>query len=230
MNELFNTIFANTSSELTVSSAAVTMLAALLFGGAVAYTYRRTQEGEAYQRSLAVTLFMLPMILSVIILFVGSNVARAFSLAGTLSIIRFRSNPGDAKDIGFIFFAIAAGLACGVGYIGVAIIFVALICGANIIYTLSRFGEQPDNVRELKVTIPEDLNFTGVFDDIFEKLTVSHKLRRVKTSNMGSLYQLTYTLELKNPECEKELIDEMRCRNGNLDIVSNCRATVTEEL
>lgn len=85
----------------------------------------------------------------------------------------------------------AAGLACGVGYIGVAIIFTALICGANIIYTLSRFGGQPDNVRDLKVTIPEDLNFTGVFDDIFEKLTVSHKLRRVKTSNMGSLYQLT---------------------------------------
>ena len=85
-------------------------------------------------------------------------------------------------------------------------------------------------MRELKVTIPEDLNFTGVFDDIFEKLTVSHKLRCVKTSNMGSLYQLTYTLELKNPECEKELIDEMRCRNGNLDIVSNCSATVTEEL
>ena len=144
--------------------------------------------------------------------------------------VRFRSSPGSAKEIIGVFTAMAAGLACGVGYIGVAIIFVALICGANIIYTMSRFGEQPDNVRELKVTIPEDLNFTGVFDDIFEKLTVSHKLRRVKTSNMGSLYQLTYTLELKNPECEKELIDEMRCRNGNLDIVSNCRATVTEEL
>lgn len=76
-------------------------------------------------------------------------------------------------------------------------------------------------MRELKVTIPEDLNFTGVFDDIFEKLTVSHKLRRVKTSNMGSLYQLTYTLELKNPECEKELIDEMRCRNGNIELSVN---------
>ena len=173
---------------------------------------------------------LLPFTVQAVIMLVNGNLGTGVAVAGAFSLVRFRSAPGSAKEIIGVFTAMAAGLACGVGYIGVAIIFTALICGANIIYTLSRFGEQPDNVRELKVTIPEDLNFTGVFDDIFEKLTVSHKLRRVKTSNMGSLYQLTYTLELKNPECEKELIDEMRCRNGNLDIVSNCRATVTEEL
>ena len=115
MNELFNTILTNVSADITVGTALITMVCALLFGGAIAFTYQKTQEEAVYQRSLAITLFMLPVILSVIILFVGSNVARAFSLAGTLSIIRFRSNPGDAKDIGYIFFDIAAGLACGVG-------------------------------------------------------------------------------------------------------------------
>ncbi len=115
MNELFNGILTDVSADITPLSALITMLAALLFGGIISFTYKKTQDEALYQRSLAVTLFMLPVILSVIILFVGSNVARAFSLAGTLSIIRFRSAPGDAKDIGFIFFDIAAGLSCGVG-------------------------------------------------------------------------------------------------------------------
>ena len=113
MDELFNSILVDSSTELTVSMAIITILVAVLFGTVIAFTYYKTQE-ENYQRSMAVTLLMLPVILSVIIIFVGSNVARAFSLAGTLSIIRFRSAPGDPKDIGFIFFDIAAGLACGV--------------------------------------------------------------------------------------------------------------------
>jgi len=128
MNNLFNDILANVSSDITVGSAVLTMLISLILGGAIAFTYRKTQNGAAYQQSLAVTLCMLPVILSVIIVFVGSDVARAFSLAGTLSIIRFRSAPGDPKDIGFIFFDIAAGLACGVGLFGYAILFVVLLC------------------------------------------------------------------------------------------------------
>lgn len=116
MDTLFNTILANTSSEITVGSTIITMLAALFLGGIIALTYRLTQDETLYQRSLAVTLFMLPVILAVIILFIGSNIARAFSLAGTLSIIRFRSNPGDSKDIGFIFLILRRGLPAEWGF------------------------------------------------------------------------------------------------------------------
>ena len=131
MDNLFNTILTITASDLTVASAAVTMLISLLLGGAFAFTYYKTQDETAYQRNFAITLFMLPVILSVIIIFVGSNVARAFSLAGTLSIIRFRSAPGDAKDIGFIFFDIAAGVAVGSGLYATA--YCLLLCCARLL-------------------------------------------------------------------------------------------------
>lgn len=219
MNELFNTILTNTSAELTVSSAAVTMLAALLFGGAVAYTYRRTQEGEAYQRSLAVTLFMLPMILSVIILFVGSNVARAFSLAGTLSIIRFRSNPGDAKDIGFIFFAIAAGLACGVGLFAYGALFVAVLCVVLLITERAGMFMPRSVMKNLRITVPEDLNYSAAFDEILDGYTKKYTLAKIRTVDLGSLFELSYNLTLAEDADEKQLIDELRTRNGNLTVI-----------
>lgn len=219
MNELFNTILTNTSAELTVSSAAVTMLAALLFGGAVAYTYRRTQEGEAYQRSLAVTLFMLPMILSVIILFVGSNVARAFSLAGTLSIIRFRSNPGDAKDIGFIFFAIAAGLACGVGLFAYGTLFVAVLCIVLLITERAGMFMPRSVMKNLRITVPEDLNYSAAFNEILDRYTKKYTLAKIRTVDLGSLFELSYNLTLAEDADEKQLIDELRTRNGNLTVI-----------
>ena len=141
MDNLFNEILSNVSTEMTVDSAVTTILIAVLMGFAIAFTYFKTQE-KNFQRSLAVTLLMLPAILSVIILFVGSNIARAFSLAGTLSIIRFRSAPGDPKDIGFIFFDIAAGLACGVGLYGYGAIFVVILCTMIIIAEKCRLFEK----------------------------------------------------------------------------------------
>ena len=132
MDNLFNNILKNTSANITVMSALTTMLSAIVFGAVIGYTYYKTQE-ENYQQGMAITLLMLPIILSVIILFIGSNIARAFSLAGTLSMIRFRSAPGDPKDIDFIFFDIAAGLACGVGLYGYGAIFVLILCGIIII-------------------------------------------------------------------------------------------------
>ena len=132
MDNLFNNILTNTSANITVMSALTTMLSAIVFGAVIGYTYYKTQE-ENYQQGMAITLLMLPIILSVIILFIGSNIARAFSLAGTLSMIRFRSAPGDPKDIDFIFFDIAAGLACGVGLYGYGAIFVLILCGIIII-------------------------------------------------------------------------------------------------
>lgn len=219
MDSLFNEILVNVTDTLTFSSAAVTVLAALAFGAAIAFTYKKTQEERFYQRSLAITLLMLPIILSVIILFVGSNVARAFSLAGTLSIIRFRSAPGDAKDIGYIFFDIAAGLACGVGLFGYGAVFVAALCIVMFVVERKRLFAPKAAFKTLRITVPEDLDFSGAFDDVLKKYTEKYTLTKVKTADLGSLFQLSYDIALSDGANEKELIDELRVRNGNLTIV-----------
>ena len=218
MDNLFNNILANVSADITIGSAIITMLVAVVFGAAIAFTYYKTQE-DNYQRSMAVTLLMLPIILSVIILFIGSNIARAFSLAGTLSIIRFRSAPGDPKDIGFIFFDIAAGLACGVGLFGYGAIFVAILCIIMILAEKFRFFEKKSVQKVLKITIPENLNYQGAFDEILKKYTKKYSLTRIKTTDLGSLFELNYNVIMLHDEDEQEFINELRCRNGNLNII-----------
>ena len=162
---------------------------------------------------------MLPIILSVIILFIGSNIARAFSLAGTLSIIRVRSAPGDPKDIGFIFFDIAAGLACGVGLFGYGAIFVAILCIIMILAEKFKFFEKKHVQKVLKITIPENLNYQGAFDEILKKYTKKYSLTRIKTTDLGSLFELNYNVIMLHDEDEQEFINELRCRNGNLNII-----------
>ena len=218
MDNLFNNILANVSADITIDSAIITMLVAVVFGVAIGFTYYKTQE-ENYQRSMAVTLLMLPIILSVIILFIGSNIARAFSLAGTLSIIRFRSAPGDPKDIGFIFFDIAAGLACGVGLFGYGAIFVAILCIIMILAEKFKFFEKKHVQKILKITIPENLNYQGAFDEILKKYTKKYSLTRIKTTDLGSLFELNYNVIMLHDEDEQEFINELRCRNGNLNII-----------
>lgn len=219
MNNLFNTVLANLSEEITPLSAVITMVTALILGGVIAFTYRKTQDEAMYQRSLAVTLVMLPIILSVIILFVGSNIARAFSLAGTLSIIRFRSAPGDAKDIGFIFFDIAAGLACGVGLYAYGALFVIILCLALIILEKANMFRSRTFHKTLKITIPEDLNYSGAFEDILTAYTKSHTLTKIKTTDLGSLFELVYRVSVADGMDEHQFLNELRTRNGNLTIV-----------
>ena len=219
MDNLFNTILTNVTDAMTVGGAMLTMLAALVFGGIIALTYYKTQDGATYQRSLAVTLFMLPVILSVIILFIGSNIARAFSLAGTLSIIRFRSAPGDAKDIGFILFDIAAGLACGVGLFGYGALFVVFLCAALLIIEKTNLFKPRALQKLLKITIPEDLNYQGAFDDILKQYTRTYALSKIMTTDLGSLFQLVYHVSMKPDTNEQEFLNELRTRNGNLTIL-----------
>ncbi|MBQ7718623.1 MAG: DUF4956 domain-containing protein [Clostridia bacterium] len=218
MDNLFNSILTNVSQDITISSAVITMVVAVVFGLAIGFTYYKTQE-ENFQRNMAVTLMMLPVILSVIILFVGSNIARAFSLAGTLSIIRFRSAPGDPKDIGFIFFDIAAGLACGVGLYGYGAVFVILLCALMLFSEKYKLFEKKSVQKTLKITIPENLNYEGVFDGILKKYTKSYKLAKIKTTDLGSLFELCYNLTMQKDVNEQEFINELRCRNGNLNII-----------
>lgn len=219
MDTLFNSILANVSNDITVSSALITMAVAVLFGGIIALTYYLTQDDEVYQRSMTVTLFMLPVILSVIIVFIGSNIARAFSLAGTLSIIRFRSAPGDPKDIGFIFFDIAAGLSCGVGLYGYGFLFVAILCVLLLIVEKTHMFDKKYVQKNLKITIPEDLNYQGAFDDILQKYTKKYALSKIKTTDLGSLFELNYRVAMEAGQNEQEMLNEIRVRNGNLNIV-----------
>lgn len=219
MDTIFNEILSNTSVELTVFQSIITMLVSLVLGGVIALTYYKTQNEEYYQRSFAITLCMLPIILSVIILFIGSNIARAFSLAGTLSIIRFRSAPGDAKDIGFIFFDIAAGLACGVGLYGYGTLFVIILCLAIIFLEIFKAFEKKTTNKTLKILIPEDLNYEGAFDDVLRSYTKKHTLTKIKTTDLGSLFELCYNVVMIDGKNEQDFINELRCRNGNLSIV-----------
>jgi hypothetical protein len=219
MNSLFNEVLANISEEITPLSAVIAMALSLLLGGIIAFTYRKTQDEAVYQRSLAITLVMLPIILSVIILFIGSNIARAFSLAGTLSIIRFRSAPGDAKDIGFIFFDIAAGLACGVGMYAYGVLFVVILCLALIILEKANMFQVRTLQKTLKITIPENLNYSGAFEDILDTYTKSYTLTKIKTTDLGSLFELVYRVSMADGIDEQQFLNELRTRNGNLTIM-----------
>ena len=161
---------------------------------------------------------MLPTIISIIILLVGNNVARAFSLAGAFSIIRFRSTPGDTKDISYIFFTLAVGLASGMGYVGYAVIFTIILCAVMIILDSLNFAMSKSKAMVLKITVPEDLNFEGVFDEILNTNTTSWNMVKVGARDFGTLYELNYSIHLKNDVNQKKFIDSLRVRNGNLNI------------
>lgn len=215
------------ASALSLGEVIITLISAIIFGLVIAVTYMKTQRAEGYSQSLAITLTILPIVLAMIILFVGSNVARAFSLAGTLTIIRFRSAPGDPKDIGYIFFDIGAGLACGVGQYIYGAMFVAVVCVFMIIIHAMKFGASSSTAKILKIMIPENLDYEGAFSDILKKHTTNYKLTRVKTTDLGSLFELTYSVNMKNGAKDKEFIDDLRCRNGNLSIVLTLAEQIT---
>lgn len=170
-------------------------------------------------QSTAITLAMLPVVVQTVIMLVNGNVGTGVAVAGAFSLVRFRSAPGTAKEIGVIFLAMALGLATGMGYVVLAAIFFLIAAAVMLLLTAFGFGEKMRAHRTLKITIPENLDYDGLFDDIFQKYTNSVTLQKVKTSNMGTLYDLKYDIVLKETGVPKEFIDELRCRNGNLNIV-----------
>ena len=153
------------------------------------------------------------------------------AVAGAFSLVRFRSVPGTAKEICTLFLAMGAGLIAGMGYLGFAVLFTVVMCAVFVLYNRLDFGAKKnlDAYKTFAITIPEDLDYSGIFDDIFAEYTVSHDLARVKSTNMGSMFKLTYNVTLRDVTKEKEMIDKIRCRNGNLEItVSKQETTVTE--
>ncbi|MGB4661564.1 MAG: DUF4956 domain-containing protein [Mobilitalea sp.] len=188
---------------------------ALVLGGLLGWVHSRYNTSS---KGFVVTIAMLPAIVTMVIMLVNGNLGTGVAVMGAFSLVRFRSVPGSAKEISSIFMAMAVGLAAGTGYIAAAFIFVLIVGGVSVIYNTTSFGEVVQKEKELKITIPEGLNYSNIFDDIFTKYTKKHELIRAKTTNMGSMYKLDYRISMINPDEEKNLIDELRCRNGNLEI------------
>lgn len=228
LNALFTGILDDTTvSSITLSSFLLCIGTAIVLGLliSIAYTYK-----TKYTKSFVVTLASLPAIVCTIIMMVNGNLGAGVAVAGTFSLVRFRSIPGTAKEIGAIFLAMGTGLATGMGYVGYGLLFTLIVIGLDLIYTTSPIGDPKKTQRTLRITIPEDLDYTGVFDDLFTRYTNKCELLGVKTSNMGSLFKLSYDLILKNENDEKQLIDALRCRNGNLEITMAKQSTFANEL
>ena len=185
-----------------------------------------------YTKSFVVTLALLPAVVCVVIMMVNGNVGTGVAVAGAFSLVRFRSVPGTAKEIGTLFLAMGAGLISGMGYIGYSLLFAIIMCAVFMLYNGIEFGSKKNAAayKTISVTIPENLDYTDVFEDVFEAYTRSCELVNVKTTNMGSMFRLTYDIVLKDIPKEKELIDKLRCRNGNLEINISRQSTVNVEL
>lgn len=226
MLNLFDTVIPSTG--ITPAIFIILVLVSLVLGAilALVHTYKND-----FTRSFVVTLAIIPAVVCVVILMVNGNIGAGVAVAGAFSLVRFRSAPGTAREIGTLFAAMGMGLIMGMGYVGYAALFTALIGLAILIYTGLSAGNGKTVRRNLKITIPEDLNYTDVFDDILKKYTRSYKLRQVRTSNMGSLFKLNYEIVLTDGSREKEFIDELRTRNGNLEIaISEYQIQNTEQL
>lgn len=191
---------------------------AVVIGLVIAFVYTLISKKDGYNKSFIMGLALLPAIVAAVILLVGSNVARAFSMAGAFALVRFRSAPGSAKDISIVFFSMASGLACGLGFVTFAVCFTVLILVVLVIISVTGFGGSSEYKKQLRITIPENLNYMTVFDDVFEKYLSENVLRKVKTTNMGTMFELTYECRMKDDNTQKQFIDELRVRNGNLNI------------
>lgn len=191
------------------------------------YTYR-----SRYTQSFVLTLALIPAVVCMVIMLVNGNVGAGVAVAGTFSLVRFRSVPGTAKEIGAIFLAMSTGLATGMGYLGYGVLFAGLLGVVWILYTRLGLGElgQGSLEKTLHITIPENLDYTEVFEDTLKKYTKRYKLNGVRTTNMGSLFRISYDIRLKDKSSEKELIDALRCRNGNLEIRLNRPEMLSEGL
>ncbi len=190
------------------------------------------QYHTRYTRSFVVTLALLPAVVCVVIMMVNGNVGTGVAVAGTFSLVRFRSAPGTAREICAIFLAMAAGLIAGMGYLGYAVLCNLVLGGAELLFRMlsAKSDGGASLYKTLHITIPEDLDYSDVFDEPLREFTREYELTSVKTTNMGSLFRLTYNITLRDSRTEKSLIDRLRCRNGNLEITVSKQETAIGEL
>ena len=212
---IFKTVIDSTTG-ITLQSFAGCLAAAIILGFLISVVHMYKTKCS---QSFAITLAVLPSLVAVIILMVNGNVGTGIAVAGAFSLTRFRSQPGNGREISSIFFAMVTGLACGTGYIALAAVFTIAIGLLNIFYTSIGFGIRNGDTKEMTVVIPENLDYVEIFDDLFDEYTESHELVRTRTTNMGSMYKLRYELVMKKGASEKKFMDEIRTRNGNLEVM-----------
>jgi hypothetical protein len=212
--------FLNTINTVDISfpNALATLLVSFGLGLMIALTYIATAEKENYNQSFCYTLVIVPIVAAIIIYMVGSNIAAAFSVGSAFTLIRFRSEPGSPKNIAYVFFTVAAGLACGVQCYLYAFMFTLALCVIIFVCTKLNFGYKNMSTKRLKILIPETLEFDGAFDDIFGKYTLKHDIVKISTVDLGSLYEMEYRIIMRDDISVKEFIDDLRVRNGNLSI------------
>ena len=223
MNDLFASII-TAGAGLTLKSYLIALGTSLLCGLIVLFA---TAFRNNVTKSFAVTVLLLPAIVQTVIMMVNGNVGTGIAVAGAFSLVRFRSVPGKAREIASIFLAMTAGLASAAGYVAIALLFTAVISVIMLVFSLIPIKREREY--ELHVTVPESLNFDGAFDQVFKEYARSARLVKTKTASMGSLYKLTYIVDLKDNSRQKDMIDALRERNGNLEI-SLCTAPEENEL
>ena len=214
LETIFSPIYSSTSA-ITTTVYLICSLVSLALGAVIAWAagFKSRQS-----KSFLLALLLIPAIVQMVIMLVNDNVGAGVAVMGAFSLVRFRSAPGSAKEIVSIFLAMATGLATAKGYLALAAVFVIVVCLIMVLSNFITVKEKDDLMRELRITIPEDLNYAHEFDDLFEKYTKQSKLMNVKTTNMGSLYKLSYQVELNSEDIVQAFIDDLRCRNGNLEI------------
>lgn len=230
LNQMFRGIFdTDMTNVIAVQDFLICVGCSLVIGLILAVAY---MCGTRYTKSFVATLAILPAVVCVVIMMVNGNVGTGVAVAGAFSLVRFRSAAGSAKEIGVIFLAMGTGLVAGMGYLGYAFLVAVLLGGVSLLYHRLDFGagKKQDRYKTMHITIPEDLDYSGVFDKILQKYTTECELVQVKTTNMGSLFRLTYNLTLRSGDQEKEMIDKLRCRNGNLEITVSKQETIIGEL
>lgn len=230
LDTIFRGLFdTDMTSVIRVSDFLICIGVSLLIGLilALGYMFR-----SYYTKSFIMTLTLLPAVVCVVIMMVNGNVGAGVAVAGAFSLVRFRSVPGTAKEITTLFLAMGAGLITGMGYLSFAMLFTLVMCLVSVVYNQFDFGTKrnAEIYKTLSITISEDLDYTEVFDEILKEYTSSFELIRVKTTNMGSMFRLTYNLVLRDAAREKEMIDKLRCRNGNLEITVSKQETLVSEL
>lgn len=224
---MFTSILSTTGGSLTVGAAVICTIASVILGLGISFMYMK--QGKC-SKNFAISLVVLPVLIQVVIMMVNGNLGTGVAVMGAFSLVRFRSVPGSSKEICAVFFAMAIGLATGMGFIAFAVMITVVVGALFLILTKTSFGEQKSGAKELKVTIPEALDYTEIFDDLFAKYTTEASLEGVKTTNLGSMFELKYSIILKDEKQEKALIDEIRCRNGNLTIICSRPQMLKEQL
>ena len=223
---MLDSIFSSSLEGVTLLQAAFSLLFSLGLGFAISAVYRWRND---YSPTLAIGIVLLPAVVQAVIFLVNGNLGTGLAVMGAFTLVRFRSVAGSARDITCIFFAMAVGLATGMGYVLYAALFTVIVGGAYFALGTMRFGEK-EAMKNLRITIPEDLEYEGIFDDLLTAYTDKAELYTVKTTNLGSLFELQYRVMLKHDAKQKAFIDAIRCRNGNLRVILGSVAPWKEEL